>query len=294
MQQNYQQFKKVREFGDLFSDTFAFISDNWKSFFGGFLKLTWPFILIALIGNTYYQMQVSGNIFDNAMTGQQDPFSFFTGFLPSLLLLGFSSFLLSVASYAYVNLYISSFIENNGDVNLQQVQTALYDKFLSISGLQLLVGISVFLGLLICFVPGIYLLVPLSFAVSVYLYENKSITDSFSHTFKLIRDNWWITFAAVLVMSIIIAFAGGIFQLPIFLYTVLKTALSVQENDPQQVMQGMSSDYVMIALNAIASFASSLFNLAFIIMTVYIYFNLNERHFGTGSFEQIDEIGDNS
>lgn len=294
MQQNYQQFKQVREFGDLFSDTFSFISDNWKSFFGGFLKLTWPFILISLLGNAYYQVQVSGNIFDNALSNQQDPFSFFSGFMPSLLLLGFSSFLLSVASYAYVNLYIQAYINNNGEIDLKDVQSRMYDKFLSISGLQLLVGISVFFGLLICFIPGLYLLVPLSFAVSVYVFDNMNVTDTFSHTFKLIRDNWWITFAAILVMSILIAFAGGIFQLPAFLYAVLKTTLSVQENDPQQVAQGITSDYVMIALNAIASFASSLFNLAFIIMTVYIYFNLNERHFGTGSFEQIDEIGDNS
>ncbi len=294
MQQNYQQFKQVREFGDLFSDTFSFISDNWKSFFGGFLKLTWPFILISLLGNAYYQVQVSGNIFDNALSNQQDPFSFFSGFMPSLLLLGFSSFLLSVASYAYVNLYIQAYINNNGEIDLKDVQSRMYDKFLSISGLQLLVGISVFFGLLICFFPGLYLLVPLSFAVSVYVFDNMNVTDTFSHTFKLIRDNWWITFAAILVMSILIAFAGGIFQLPAFLYAVLKTTLSVQENDPQQVAQGITSDYVMIALNAIASFASSLFNLAFIIMTVYIYFNLNERHFGTGSFEQIDEIGDNS
>ena len=294
MQQNYQQFKKVREFGDLFSDTFSFISDNWKSFFGGFLKLTWPFIVIALFGNAYYQVQVSGNFLDNAITDQQAPFSFLASFLPSFLLLGISSFLLSVASYAYVNLYIRSFIENDGAIELQEIKDQMYNKFLSISGLQLLVAICVFFGLLICFLPGIYLLVPLSFAVSVHLFENKSIADSFSHTFKLIRDNWWITFATILVMSILIAFAGGIFQLPAFLYSILKTSLSIQENDPRSLVQEMSSDYVMMALNAIASFASSVFNLVFILMTVYIYFNLNERHFGTGSFEQIDEIGDNS
>ena len=293
MQQNYQEFKQVREFGDLFSDTFAFISNHWKSFFGGFFKLVWPFILIALIGNTYYQIEVSGSFFDQAFTNpqSQNPFSFFTNFIPSILFLAISSFLLTVVSYAYVNLYIKAFMENKEEIDLQSIQNEMYNKLLSITGLQLLVTLSVFVGLIICFLPGIYLLVPLSFALSVYLFENKSVTDAYAHTFRLIRDNWWITFAAIIVMSIIIAFAGGIFQLPVFLYTVIKTATSVQESDPQQAINSLSTDYVIIALNAIASFASYIFNLAFIIMTVYIYFNLNERQFGTGSFEQIDEIG---
>ena len=291
MQQNYQEFKQVREFGDLFSDTFAFISNHWKSFFGGFFKLAWPFILIALIGNTYYQIEATGNFFDEALMNTQNPFLPFTNLIPSFLFLGISSFLLTVVSYAYVNLYIKAFMENKEEIDLQNIQNEMYNKLLSISGLQILVFLSVFVGFMICFLPGIYLLVPLSFALSVYLFESKSVTDAYAHTFQLIRDNWWITFAAILVMSIIIAFAGGIFQLPAFLYTVINTATSVQETDPQQAINSMSTDYVIVALNAIASFASYVFNLAFILMTVYIYFNLNERQFGTGSFEQIDELG---
>jgi len=291
MQQNYQEFKRVREFGDLFSDTFAFISNHWKSFFGGFFKLAWPFILIALIGNTYYQVEATGNFFDEAFTNPQNPFSFFTNFIPSILLLAISSFLLTVVSYSYVNLYIKAFIDNKEEIDLQNIQNEMYNKLLSISGLQILVFLSVFVGLIFCLLPGIYLLVPLSFALSVYLFENKSVTDAYAHTFQLIRDNWWITFAAIIVMSIIIAFAGGIFQLPAFIYTIIKGATSFQETNPQEAFNSISNDYVMIALNAIASFATYILNLAFIIMTVYIYFNLNERQFGTGSFEQIDEIG---
>ena len=291
MHQNYQEFKQVREFGDLFSDTFAFISNHWKSFFGGFFKLAWPFILIALIGNTYYQIEATGNFFDEALMNTQNPFLPFTNLIPSFLFFGISSFLLTVVSYAYVNLYIKAFIQNKEEIDLQNIQNEMYNKLLSISGLQILVFLSVFVGFMICFLPGIYLLVPLSFALSVYLFESKSVTDAYAHTFQLIRDNWWITFAAILVMSIIIAFAGGIFQLPAFLYTVINTATSVQETDPQQALNSMSTDYVIVALNAIASFASYVFNLAFILMTVYIYFNLNERQFGTGSFEQIDELG---
>jgi hypothetical protein len=291
MQQSYQEFKQVREFGDLFSDTFAFISNHWKSFFGGFFKLAWPYIVIALIGNTYYQVDVTDNFFGQALSNSQNPFSFFIEFIPSIFLLGISSFLLTVVSYAYVNLYIKAFIENKEEIDLKSIQDELYSKLLSVMGLQLLVILSIIAGSIICFLPGIYLLVPLSFALSVYLFENKSVTDAYAHTFQLIRDNWWITFAAILVMSILIAVAGGIFQLPVVLYTMIKTATSVQETDPQQAINSLSTDNVIVTLNAIASFASYVFNLAFIIMTVYIYFNLNERQFGTGSFEQIDELG---
>ena len=291
MQQSYQEFKQVREFGDLFSDTFAFISNHWKSFFGGFFKLAWPYIVIALIGNTYYQVDVTDNFFGQALSNSQNPFSFFIEFIPSIFLLGISSFLLTVVSYAYVNLYIKAFIENKEEIDLKSIQDELYSKLLSVMGLQLLVILSIIAGSIICFLPGIYLLVPLSFALSVYLFENKSVTDAYAHTFQLIRDNWWITFAAILVMSILIAVAGGIFQLPVVLYTMIKTATSVQETDPQQAINSLSTDNVIVTLNAIASFASYVFNLAFIIMMVYIYFNLNERQFGTGSFEQIDELG---
>ena len=263
MQQNYQEFKQVREFGDLFSDTFMFISNHWKSFFGGFLKLAWPFILIALIANTYYQIEVSGGFFDLTSVNSQNPFSFIIEFIPSILLLVISSFLVTIVSYAYVNLYIKAFIDNKEEIDLQSIQNEMYNKLLSISGLQILVFLSILVGLIFCLLPGIYLLVPLSFALSVYLFENKSVSDAYAHTFRLIRENWWITFAAIIVMSIIIAFAGGIFQLPVFLYTVIKTATSVQETNPDQIVQDISSDYVIIALNAIASFASYIFNLVF-------------------------------
>ena len=290
MQQNYQQFKQVREFGDLFTDTFTFISNHWKSFFSGFFKITWPYIAIALIGNTYFQLQASDNFFV-VLSNPQDTFGSFLNFIPSAILLTISSFLLTIVSYTYVNLYIKSFIKNGDEIDMQLIQSELYNKLLSITGLQLLVSLSIFAGLILCFLPGIYLLVPLSFALSVYLFEDKSLGDAYAHTFRLIRNNWWITFAAIIVMSIIIGFAGGIFQLPAFLYSIIKTATSVEETNPQQAMDAVTNDYIVIALDAISTFASYVFNLAFIIMTVYIYFNLNERQFGTGSFEQIDEIG---
>lgn len=291
MQDSYKEFKKVREFGDLFTDTFNFISHNYKSFFGGFLKLVWPFLAFGLIASTYYQIKVTGSFFSGAFANPDNPMAFFSNFSFAFIFLIIGTFLIGVASYAYVNLYIKNYIETSGNVQLSEVKQQMYDRFISITGLQFIVGLSIFVGLMICLFPGIYLLVPLSFAVSVYVFEDKSVTDAFSHTFRLIRNNWWITFAALVVMYLVVTFAGFIFQLPLFLYTAIKTALSIQDSAPQQFMQGMSTDYVLLALNAIATFISFLFNVAFIIMTVYIYFNLNERHYGTGSFEQIDELG---
>ena len=54
--QNFINFKRRRDVGKMLSDTFQFLSTEWKPFFGTILKTSIVPILIAICAMVYYAM----------------------------------------------------------------------------------------------------------------------------------------------------------------------------------------------------------------------------------------------
>ena len=114
--------------------------------------------------------------------------------------------------------------------------------------------------------------------------------DSISDSFGLIKDEWWVTFATLIVINIIVYIISLVFQLPVIIYSIVK-GFTQSEQIAAGDMSGMF-DWVFIALNVISTGITYLFNVIVVIATAFIYFNLNERKNQTGTLEQIDSIGD--
>lgn len=286
------EFKKQRELGEIISDSFAFIRYEFKNYFGTILKIVGPYLLVALAGMGLYLYSV-GSVFNIQISQSQMSESslimMFAGF--ALMLIG------GVATYALsysVTLnYIKSYEKNNGVAIQEEISQGVKDTFWSIIGLGILVGIMIFIGLMFCFFPGVYLWVPLTLSFSLLVFRNLSVGDSISESFALVKDEWWMTFITMFVVFLVLTIASYAFSLPAMIYTWVKMGISIGEND---FASGdfFFQDPIYIALNIVSYAFQYFLNLISLITSVLIYFHLNEKKNFTGAFEKIQSLGRNS
>lgn len=292
MQNNFIQFKKQRDFGSIISDTFQFIRLEYKAIFRLYLKHVGWMLLLLVAAGTYYQYASLTTINTINITDGVNEY-----LIETLMSSGLALLILLLASIAYsalsvttINGIIKSYAHNKGEISDQDVKETISRFFGRILLSTVTVGIIVFIGFLLCFLPGIYLFVPLSLIFSVIIFQEKSFSEAFSECFKLIKQNWWITFATILVISILIALVSGVFQIPATVLTVMETVTSVQENGGES-MPNLAKNWVYILFYVIALIAQYILSLVSLITLVFIYFNLNEIHNKTGTLEDIDSIG---
>jgi hypothetical protein len=130
-------------------------------------------------------------------------------------------------------------------------------------GLLWVIGVGI--GLILLVIPGIFLLVAWSVAVPVLMVEGTKGTGAISRSQRLVKDNWWRTFGALLVGFIFI----GLFQ---FLLTLAAGAFD-----------GTAEDHLglwVVIVNVIQAVATTITApLEAAIITV-IYFNLRVRKEG--------------
>ncbi|HET8810870.1 MAG TPA: hypothetical protein VFM65_11475 [Flavobacteriaceae bacterium] len=292
MEDQFLRFKKQREIGEVISDTFKFLRENYRLLFLVIFKIAGPALLVLILSAGYY-MYVTLGSFDWLRSLETTPQST-TGFNIGGILI--AAFLMLVSLVVYFSLlygavlnFIKSYIENNGEVNENEVRLGAKNDFWKLLGAGFLTGIMIFFGLLVCFFPGIYLMVPLSLVFAILVFDRMEVFDSISHSFSLIKNNWWVTFATLLVMWLLVYIAGIIFSIPAIVYSLIK-AFSVAE-EASMVNPAEIFDWVYILLNLISTVAQYLLYTVTVISTAFIYFNLNEQKNFTGTFETIENLG---
>ncbi len=290
MNNKYIEFKKKRELGDILSDTFAFLRQEGKSLFSVLIKTCGiPFVLL-LLASAYYTY-ASSNLFDTVSIGNGQLFN--SGAMIISLLLMLAALLAFYGLlFGSVLHYLKAYIDNKGTVDYSNVVQGVKKDFGSILGLGALSGIIIFFGFMLCILPGIYLYVPMSLVFSILVFRNVSVSDAISESFQLVKNEWWITFATLFVLGVIIWVISMVFSIPALVYTFSKTFTAASEGtyaDPSAMI-----DWVFIALNTISSAAQYVLYVITAIATAFIYFNLNERKYATGALEQIDSLGNES
>lgn len=286
----YIEFKKQRELGDILSDTFAFIRSQFRPFFTTFFKIVGPYLLVMLIALGLY-MYFVGDSFNALMLGSSssEAADFATMFIVGLLYV-VSAIIVYTMSQSTVLHYIKSYANGKGQINEEEIRSEVYQQFGSFIGLGFLVGISVIVGILICCIPGIYLWVPLALSFSILVFDRKNATDSYGYSFTLVKDEWWITFATLLVITIIVAIASYAFAIPAAIYQWFKMGIFSGEMDAES-MTDLFRDPVYLLLNMIGTIAQFLLNLISVVAGALIYFNLNEKKNFTGTYERIQNLG---
>lgn len=293
MQNNYINFKKERDLGAIISDTFKFIREEYKTIFRLYLKHVGWLLLLVIAASTYYQYQslrVSSDF-----TFVNGPQKFLLDFISntgiSLLLVFLSSIAYSALSFTTINSIIKSYIKNEGEVKDDEVSSYIGQFFSTTLGSFIAYSVLIFIGFLLCILPGIYLFVPLTLIFPIIVFQEKSFSEAFTECFKLIKQNWWISFATLVIISILIWLISSLFQIPIIVMSAMETLTSIKDGAESPSTANLASNWIYMTLYVVASLAQYILGLVTLISVAFIYFNLNEFHNKTGTLEDIDRIG---
>lgn len=280
------QFKKQRELGAILSDTFKFIRLEWKNLFTLVLKIAGPALLIMMVAYIFYMQTFMGSI---GVFSLIDSPSFFTPtFILAILLMAAAGIVYYALLYGTVLGYIRSYINNNGVVDASEVKNLVFSKFWRLIGLTFLIGLITSLGFILCLVPGIYVGVVFGASFAILMFEDRDAMDTISYSFNLIKNEWFMTFATIIVVGLLYYFIMIIFQVPQYIYFFAKTFTGAQEisADPSKMF-----DWVYVALTSIAMLFQYILYSIIVIASAFVYYNLNEKKNFTGTMESIDSLG---
>ena len=212
---DFIQFKKQRELGTILSDTFKFIRLQWKPLFGLIFRIAGPALVLLVLAYVFYMQTVFGSF---GTLGSNPSFFSSSEFGVSLIL---ALVLIIIAGIAYYGLMygtvmysIRSYMNNNGLIDKKEVINGVKTDFWKLMGISVLTALMIAVGFLVCIAPGIYLAVVLATTYGILVFEKRSVTDSISYSFELIKGEWWITFATLLVILILYYIIMVIAQIP--------------------------------------------------------------------------------
>lgn len=281
------EFRKQRELGDIITDTFKFLRQNFKPLFKDIFKITGPVFVILILAIGYYSY-LGMDIMSNPFLNDSSEVNIETYFI-SLFILFSSLFAFYILLYNTVLHYIKSYMENMGQVDHTQVFSGVKRDFGKMLGLMLLVGIITIFGLLLCVLPGVYLWVPLSLAPAMMIFTRTSVLDSISYSFSLIKDNWWMTFFTLFVITLLVYIIGLIFQFPLMIYVFIKALTISQEGSIAN--PGQLVDWVYVLFNVLSSIFQYLLSVVIVVASAFIFYHLDEKKNSTGTFERISNLG---
>ncbi|WP_298367136.1 hypothetical protein [uncultured Lutibacter sp.] len=286
---NFIEFKKERDLGTIISDTFKFIRENWKEYFLTVLKIVGPVLLIGLAVLVLYMFTMA-DLFTNMDEVESNPI----GFLSQIFSWVFGIIFVYILLYTLLSMsslyFIKSYINNNGKPQFSEVKENILKNVWKFLGLGVLITIVTVFGMIFCYAPGIYLGTVFSIATSIMVFENKSVGDTFSHCFTLIKGEWWNTFGVLLVVWILLMILGQAFSIPAMIYQFIKMGTAMGGDDPTAVFS-MFKDPIYLALTIGSYIFQFILYSIPLISTVFIYFDLNEQKNLTGTFEKIDSLG---
>jgi len=209
------KFKQVREFGDIFNATFAFIRENFKNIIIPLLIYVGP--LVAIFG-VLYAILLTKYLGFGAFKGgliQYNTFNFGAEaslYLLVIMLLAILFFTLLVGIiYSYIIFYIEKGKDN---FTHSDIFNNALKYFFQILVTNIITGIFVLVGSVFCFLPGIYLGISMSFMTFIVMYEKKGVRHALKRTFEIANAKWWWNLLIIIVFSIITGIIGNILGLP--------------------------------------------------------------------------------
>lgn len=281
------EFRKQRELGDIITDTFQFLRQNFKPLFKDIFKITGPVFVILIFAIGYYSY-LGMDLFSNPFLNEVSEVNI-EMYLISLFILFSSLIAFYVLLYNTVLHYIKSYIENSGTVDDIAVFSGVKKDFGKMLGLILLVGIITIFGLFLCILPGVYVWVPLSLTPAMLVFSRTSVMDSISYSFSLVNNNWWTTFFTLFVISLLVYIISMIFQFPLMVYFFFKAMTMSEEGsiaNPADLV-----DWVYVFFNVLSSMFQYLLSVVVVVASAFIYYNLDEKKNATGTYERISNLG---
>ncbi|MBK6282631.1 MAG: hypothetical protein IPF54_08180 [Draconibacterium sp.] len=262
------QFRKKREIGDIFTDSFEFLKQEFKPISKLIGIYVLPFLLLYGLVQVYLQKNVISRFdFSNPDTLLENIgplylniflFSLFGLFVQSLLIAAF---------YSYIDVYIK---KGKGNFDLSEITANLFSNGLLVIGGSFVLFFMVMIGVVLCIIPGIYFANTFSIIFFILIFEKKGLANAFIRSSALVKKQWWNTFLINIVGIIIIWTVSMIISIPTMITGFSKSIF----NHDMASVEYPDWYWVLIAFSTIVS------SVLYIILYTFLafqYFNLDEN-----------------
>ncbi|WP_430815831.1 hypothetical protein [Carboxylicivirga sp. RSCT41] len=271
-----------RDFSDVLNASFRFIRQEFKQLYGLVLAYT----IVPLIGTSllavFYTADVWQLYFDGLLNNRPDIEMPNLWMYALMMMVNFISYSLIVGiTYEYMAAYNKY---GRGNFTGSDVIRALGKDFMSILGYNLVTGIVLVFAFMFFLIPGVYMFVPLSMIIIVKTVERNGFSVSWGRCFKLIKENWWITFALILIAYLIITMASMVFAIPMTFYSMIQGLT---------VLEGGTTEMNRVALgifSLISTVGSYLLYVVFYVIIGFQYFSLSSTDGSKGIMDKINQI----
>lgn len=274
------EFKKIRAFGEIINDTFLFVRENLRPLLKVFIYLCGFFVLAGIIASVMQQLSVQGMVSNasnpSAFANMGGIFTF-NYFLVILFSMGTSA-AITVSTLSFIALYIQK-----GKVAPSPEEVWAYFKyyFFRVFFSNIFLMLFVIFAFMLCLIPGFYVFPAISLFFPIMVLENSDFSYAFSRSFKLLKDQWWVT-AGTIFIIFMIAYACMMFAaVPGMILTMVGTFIPGLEDWKM----------VMLIIGAIIQNLSYVFMMIPFIGLALVYFNLVEVQESTGLMDRIHQFG---
>ena len=293
MTNKYINFKRERDFGDIFNATFNFIGQEFKRLGSALLYYVVPFLILSAIASTIYSVKAQEMMQSMMSTSSTtDPFAAFkvmgslSGFASLMFIFSLiSSNMMLCTVYSYIKVYVSN---GGNEFTINDVWREVMKNFWRVLGAAIVVGLLVTVGLVFCFIPGIYLGVVLSILIPILVFEEISFSDAFSRSFKLIKKNWWFTFGIFIVALIIFYILSILVSVPSLLLGFKSFFSNMKHIEKTGMM--FSTDFYIV--NSLTSLLTQFFTVIPVVVTAFLYYSFVEKREKPSLMNKIDQISE--
>jgi len=287
MQPNIE-LARPRDFGELISDTFTFIKQNLKPLLKYFFIFCGFFVLATAATTILLQVRAI-NVISTYDPNDFSSDTIWGRFIPliwSYILLIVFYILQTVTFHTMVLCFMTLYKQKKNNVpTTEEMWGYIKFYFLRVLGSSFLLYLLIAIGFAFCLIPGFYLAPIFVLVAPIIVMENASFGYAFGQSFKLIKDNWWVTFGVGVVIYIILYVLNLVITLP--------ASILGAGNLFTHLLRGTTPTVSLpiIILTTILQSLTYFFQVLLIVAAGLCYFNLSESKEGTSLMERMDQFG---
>ncbi len=274
------EFKKLREFGEIINDTFRFVKENFKPLLKVFIYFCGFFVLAGMIATIMQQMGMQKMIRSTEVLNSYSKLRnlFSISYFAVIIIASLNYTALNVSILSFIALYIE---KGNVAPTVDEVWGYFKYYFLRAFGGGILIGLIFIVCFLLCLLPGIYVFPAMSLILPIMIFENASFSYSFGQAFKLLKEQWWITAASILILWVITYATTSMASLPAIIITMVGAFT--------RGSKGLSDTTIIIS--SVIQYLCQVFMILPLVGVSLCYFNLSERQNSTGLMDRIGKMG---
>ena len=277
--------RKSRNFSDVLSTIFDVVRESFRPLFVAIIYIAGPYLIVGAIAYGMAFKDMTSPFWFEAL----DVTGGFGGLTTMLSTMAVAVILMLVASLMQMVTVYSFFRFAQREryyPSVDEVREEMRGTMGMTIGTYILSAMILFVAFLFLFIPGFYLMVPMSLILAIRFNEAGSFGEAMSRCFRLVSERWWWTFGILIIIYLAEATVSGLFSFPVTIISMAGVAAGIEDGNAPLLL-----DIVIISVIIVSQVASFLVATLLYVATTVLYYNHAERIDASGLNERIESLG---